>query len=172
MSLRLRGAASAGEQDPRCRPQGASGRPRRMFPKRLEAFVVRKECSSCPAPSPFKALRFPASHMTPFPIYSSLQLYFTFLGFSLARSNIGSLYAVLGRNISLQNPAEESSPPATLPRRGVHLQSSCRHLHGLFRYSPWFVPAQAGPGGHLRLGLSYCHFPLEWGKKSGGLMVF
>lgn len=32
------------------------------------AFVVRKECSSCPAPAPFKALRFPASHMSPFPI--------------------------------------------------------------------------------------------------------
>lgn len=155
------GAASAGEQDPRCRPQGASGQPLRMFPKRLKAFVVRKECSSCPAPSLFKALHFPASHMIPFPTYPSLQLYFAFLEFSLAHSNSGSLYAVLGRNISLQNPAEESSPSATLPRRGVHLQSSCGHLRGLFRYSPWFVPAQAGPSGHLRLGLSYCQFPLE-----------
>lgn len=119
MSLRLLGAASASEQDQRCWPQGASRAACRMFPKQLRAFVVRKECSSCPASSPFKALCFPVSHMIPFPVYSSLQLYFTSSGFSLARSNIGNLYALLRRNISLQNPTEQNSPPATLPR-GVH----------------------------------------------------
>ena len=97
-----------------------------MFPERLTAFVVRKECSSCPSPSSFKALHFPASHMSPFPMQSSFQPYLAFLGVLIAFSNMERLYAVPRRNIFLQNP-----------KRGAHPAQAQASPAWLMQTPPW-----------------------------------